>query len=99
MSTHTGFLNKFECTASFQLSAEVQTPSAEQAQVQAAGREKYIYFQKMMPISCSKIYRTCFSHGNLSYLNYIQDDYSVEAPGFQDKNIKLNESSMIIFHD
>ena len=45
MSTHTGFLNKFECTASFQLSAEVQTPSAEQAQVQAAGREK-IYFQK-----------------------------------------------------
>ena len=46
MSTHTGFLNKFECTASFQLSAEVQTPSAEQAQVQAAGREKYIYFQK-----------------------------------------------------
>ena len=52
-----------------------------------------------MPISCLKIYRTCFSHGNLSYLNYIQDDYSVEAPGFQDKNIKLNESSMIIFHD
>ena len=53
----------------------------------------------MMPISCLKIYRTCFRHGNLSYLNYIQDDYSVEAPGFQDKNIKLNESSMIIFHD
>ena len=53
----------------------------------------------MMPIACLKIYRTCFSHGNLSYLNYIQDDYSVEAPGFQDKNIKLNESSMIIFHD
>ena len=52
-----------------------------------------------MPISCLKIYRTCFRHGNLSYLNYIQDDYSVEAPGFQDKNIKLNESSMIIFHD
>ena len=67
----------------FNLSAEVQTPSAEQARVQAAGREK-IYFQKMMPISCLKIYRTCFSHGNLSYLNYIQDDYSVEAPGFQD---------------
>ena len=46
MSTHTGFLNKFECTASFQLSAEVQTPSAEQAQVQAAGREKYIFSKK-----------------------------------------------------
>jgi hypothetical protein len=43
MLTHTGFLNKFECTASFQLSAEVQTPSAEQARVQAAGREKYIF--------------------------------------------------------
>jgi hypothetical protein len=46
MLTHTGFLNKFECTASFQLSAEVQTPSAEQAQVQAAGREKYIFSKK-----------------------------------------------------
>ena len=62
-------------------------------------KRKIYIFKKMMPISCSKIYRTCFSHGNLSYLNYIQDDYSVEAPGFQDKNIKLNESSMIIFHD
>ena len=62
-------------------------------------KRKIYIFKKMMPISCLKIYRTCFSHGNLSYLNYIQDDYSVEAPGFQDKNIKLNESSMIIFHD
>ena len=62
-------------------------------------KRKIYIFKKMMPISCLKIYRTCFRHGNLSYLNYIQDDYSVEAPGFQDKNIKLNESSMIIFHD
>ena len=62
-------------------------------------KRKIYIFKKMMLISCLKIYRTCFSHGNLSYLNYIQDDYSVEAPGFQDKNIKLNESSMIIFHD
>ena len=45
------------------------------------------------------MFRTCFSQGNVSYLNNTQDDYSVEAPGFQDKYIKLNESSMTIFRD
>lgn len=33
----------FECTASFQLTTEVQTPSAEQAQVQVAGIIKKNY--------------------------------------------------------